>query len=329
MAANGTKVAVMAAFMANGIIAIAKFIAAFITGSAATMSEAFHSVADTGNQGLLLHGMSASQKPADPDHPFGRGKESYFWSFMVAVMLFVGGAVLSIQQGIGALTRDEAHHGSLTLSLIVLSLALVVEGISLVLAGREGSRIKGSRGWWSWIRRSKNSPLVVVLLEDAAACIGLLVALAGTILTTVTDNSLYDGLASLTIGVLLAGVAVVMAIETKALLIGEAARRRDRATIRGNLLGMPEVSSVGRLLTMQFGPDQILINVEIELADSLPTSEAEQVIVRAEALIRESLPTAGDIFVELRDPNAEAEQGDSKQPLPSEDGDKTVDHSSS
>lgn len=299
MAAQGSRLAVIAAFVGNGLIAVAKFVAAALTGSVAMLSEAWHSVADTGNQGMLLWGMRAAARPADTEHPFGRGKESYFWSFMVAVMLFAGGAVLAIRHGIDALT--EAHEvESLTPSFIVLSLAIVIESVTFGVAYREFGRLRGSRSLWRSIRESKEAALVVVLFEDAAAVVGLVLALAGSVLVALTHNAYWDGIASLMIGALLATVAIFLAVETKALLIGEAASRSDRVAIRSRLLAMPEVASVGRLLTMQLGPSQVLVNVEIDFEDSVAMHDIEESTVRAESEIRDALPDAAEIFVEFR-----------------------------
>jgi cation diffusion facilitator family transporter len=300
MATQGSRLAVIAAFIGNGLIAIAKFVAAVLTGSAAMLSEAWHSVADTGNQGMLLWGMRAARRPADTAHPFGWGKESYFWSFMVAVMLFAGGAVLAIRHGIDALA--ESHEiENLVPSFIVLGIALVIESASFTVAYREFGHVRGSRSLWRAIRESKEAAIVVVILEDAAAVTGLLLALAGSVLVALTDNTYWDGIASLLIGGLLATVAVVLAIETKALLIGEAASRSDRVAIRSRLLAMPEVGSVGRLLTMQLGPSEVLVNVEIDFADTLDVHQIEEATARAEDEIRTVLPGANNIFLEFRD----------------------------
>lgn len=300
MATQGSRLAVIAAFIGNGLIAIAKFVAAVLTGSAAMLSEAWHSVADTGNQGMLLWGMRAARRPADTAHPFGWGKESYFWSFMVAVMLFAGGAVLAIRHGIDALAEPHEIE-NLVPSFIVLGIALVIESASFTVAYREFGHVRGSRSLWRAIRESKEAAIVVVILEDAAAVTGLLLALAGTVLVALTDNTYWDGIASLLIGGLLATVAVVLAIETKALLIGEAASRSDRVAIRSRLLAMPEVGSVGRLLTMQLGPSEVLVNVEIDFADTLDVHQIEEATARAEDEIRTVLPGANNIFLEFRD----------------------------
>lgn len=299
MSTQGSRFAVVAAFFANLAIAAAKFVAAVLTGSAAMLSEAFHSLADTGNQGMLLYGMRASRRPADEMHPFGRGKESYFWSFMVAVMLFAGGAVLAVRHGIDAL-REEHAVESLVPAFVVLGVALLIESGSFAVATREFNRRRGSRSIWRAIREDKDAALIVVLLEDSAALLGLLLALAGTALVSATGSTVWDGVASLLIGVVLAAVAVLLATETKELLIGEAAGRRERAAIRGRLLAMPEVTSVGRLLTMQMGPHEILVNVELDFSDRLSASGVEEAIARAEGEIRAVLPDAGEVFTEFR-----------------------------
>ncbi len=298
MSAEGSRLAVVAAFFVNLAISIAKFVAAGLTGSSAMLSEGFHSVADTGNQLMLLYGMKAARRPATTAHPFGRGKESYFWSFMVAVMLFAGGAVLAIQHGIDAL-RHPHEIKNLTPSFWVLSISIGLEVVSFTVAVRQFNRVRGSRSVWRSIRDTKDASLVVVLLEDTAALVGLVVALAGTSLAAATGNGLYDGLASLVIGAILAVVAVLLAIETKALLIGEAASRADRGAIRSTLLAMPEVESVGRILTMQLGPNELLVNIEVDLDEGLAAEEIADSVRRAEAAIQVALPAAKHISIEL------------------------------
>jgi cation diffusion facilitator family transporter len=298
MSAQGSRTAVVAAFIGNGLIAVAKFVAAFLTGSAAMLSEAWHSVADTGNQALLLRGMSQSKRAADVAHPFGRGKETYFWSFMVAVMLFVGGAVLSFQHGLEAV-RHSHEAPDYTLNFIVLGVAIVIEGFSFTIAYREFAKVRGSRSNWRMIRASKDTAIVVVLLEDAAAQLGLLIALSGLVIANVSGNPVWDGVASFGISALLATVAIILAIETKALLIGEAASRSDRAALRSSILSHPRVTGVGRLLTMHLGPEQILVNVEVDLLDGLSDTEVEAAIDDVEASIRTVLPSSQHIFVEL------------------------------
>ena len=283
--------------VANITVAVAKFFAFLVTGSAAMLAECIHSVADSSNQGLLLYGSRAARHPADASHPFGRGKEVYFWSFLVAVMLFFGGGVWAFLHGWEAISHAEPL-GDLTPSFIVLGVALVLEGVSLGVAVREFNRYRGTTGVWRAIRKSKDSSLIVILLEDSAAMLGLILALAGTTMAWATGDSRWDGAASLLIGVMLAVVAVLLAAEIKALLIGEAAGRQERASIRVALLGMDEVTGVGRLLTMHLGPDDLLVNVEVDFVESLGTVEIAEAITKAERAIREKIPVAGNIFVE-------------------------------
>lgn len=300
MASGGSRLAVIAALVANSTIAVAKMFAFLITGSAAMLAEAIHSVADSSNQGLLLYGSRAARQPADISHPFGRGKEVYFWSFLVAVMLFFGGGVWAFLHGWEAIGHAKPL-GDLRASFIVLGLALVLESISFGVALREFNRHRGATSVWRAIRESKDSSLIVILLEDTAAMLGLIFALVGTTAAWATGDSRWDGAASLLIGVMLAVVAVLLAAEIKALLIGEAAGRRDRALIRAALLGMDEVAAVGRLLTMHMGPDDLLVNVEVEFVDSVAAAQIPDTIGRAEQVIRGHIPGAGNIFVEPYD----------------------------
>ncbi len=290
----------LAALVANSIIAVAKLFAFFITGSAAMLAEAIHSVADSSNQGLLLYGSRAARQPADVSHPFGRGKEVYFWSFLVAVMLFFGGGVWAFLHGWEAISHAEPL-GDLRASFIVLVLALGLESISFGVALREFNRHRGNASMWRAVRESKDSSLIVILLEDTAAMLGLLFALAGTTAAWATGDSRWDGAASLLIGVMLGVVAVLLAAEIKALLIGEAAGRRDRVLIRASLLGMDEIAGVGRLLTMHMGPDDLLVNVEVDFVDSLTAAQMPEAIARAEQVIRGHIPAAGNIFLEPYD----------------------------
>ena len=299
MASQGSRFAVVAAFVGNGTIAVAKFIVAGLTGSAAMLSEGFHSVADTGNQGLLLWGMRSSKREPDARHPFGRGKEIYFWGFMVAVMLFVGGAALAVSHGIEAV-RHPHELGNLTPNFVVLGVAFLIEAYVFSVAWKEFNRGRGTRSIWRTVRDTKDTSTLVVLLEDSAALLGLVIAAVGLWLSQATGDTRWDGVASLVIGALLATVAVILAQETRLLLIGEAASRTDRAAMRSRMLALPQVESVGRLLTMHMGPDQILVNADVDLVDGLTDKDVEVAIDQVEAAIRDVLPEANDIFVELQ-----------------------------
>ena len=290
----------IAALVANLTVAVAKLFAFFLTGSAAMLAECIHSVADSSNQGLLLYGSRAARRPADDSHPFGRGKEVYFWSFLVAVMLFFGGGVWAFVHGWEAIAHPHPL-GPLTASFVVLTVALGLEGISLGVAIREFNRHRGSTPVWRAVRESKDSSLIVILLEDAAAMLGLVFALVGTTLAWATGDSRWDGAASLLIGVMLGVVAVLLAREIKALLVGEAASRRERAVIKAVLMGTEEIVGVRRLLTMHLGPDDLLVNVEVDFVGSLGSEEISQAVARAEQAVREAVPEVGNIFVEPYD----------------------------
>ena len=299
MASQGSRLAVIAALVANSCIAVAKFAAAVVTGSAAMLAEAIHSVADTGNQGMLLWGMAVSRKQGGSLYPFGRGKEIYFWSFMVAVMLFVGGAVFSIQHGVNAL-RHPHEVENFVVSVAVLAGALVFELFSFLIAIKAFNRARGSRTVWRSVRETKDAALLVILFEDSAALGGLVAALAGVIASQVTGDPMWDALASILIGILLAGVAFFLAFETKGLLIGEAAGRRERATIRARVLAHQNVEQVGRLLTMHMGPEEILVNLDVEVVEGLSGQEVHQTVEDVEEAIRTAIPAAKNIFVETK-----------------------------
>jgi cation diffusion facilitator family transporter len=293
--ATESRTAVIAALIANALIAVGKFLAFAISGSAAMLAEGFHSVADTGNQLFLLRGLAVSRYQPSVRYPFGRGKEVYFWSFMVAVMLFVGGAVLSFQEGLARLRHPEEIE-SYTVSFVVLGLAMLFETPAFLLALRVFNEGRGSRGIWEHVRESKDTTLLVILFEDSAALVGLTVATTALVVARLTGQPRWDGAASVVIAFLLVAVAFVLAFETKGLLVGEGASRRDRAAIRAAALGVPEVAGLGRVLTMHLGPEEILVNLEVSLDSGVG---GEEVLDRVEAAIREAVPEATRIFVEI------------------------------
>ena len=298
VAAGESKRLIILALIANGLIAITKFVAAGISGSAAMLAEAFHSVADTGNQLFLLRGDAVSRYAANVTHPFGRGKAMYFWSFMVAVMLFVGGAVLSIFNGWQRITHtDEGGHGEgIVFSLIVLGLAAAFEiGIALIPAIKQFNKIRGSKGAWRTIRESKDSALIIVIFEDVAATIGVFIAAIGVLLSYYTEDAIWDGIASILIGILLGLVAFVIAREMQSLLVGESASRRDRASIRIAILSVEEVHHVERILTMQLGPHEILVTADVAFDEGADEVAA---IAHVEQSITEACPDASQSFIE-------------------------------
>ncbi len=298
--ATESKRLVILALIANAGIAITKFIAAGISGSSAMLSEAIHSVADSGNQLFLLRGHAASRYDASVQHPYGRGKEIYFWSFMVAVFLFVGGSVLSIVSGVGKIRDPHGHGGEgFWLSLGVLAIAAIFEGlIALRPALKEFNRQRAGRTFRKTIKESKDPSLLVVLFEDSAAIVGLAIAAAGLITAKLAEDAVWDGVASVLIGLLLAAVAWVLAVEMKSLLIGESATREERAKIRAAALSVGEARTVDRLLTMQLAPDEILVTMDIEFDDGIDGELIESAIVAIEGKITEAVPQATRIFIE-------------------------------
>ncbi|MEN8235827.1 MAG: cation diffusion facilitator family transporter, partial [Actinomycetota bacterium] len=282
MAAESKKL-VLLALVANSLIAVTKFIAAAISGSSAMLSEGIHSVADSGNQLFLLRGHAASRFEPSVQHPYGRGKELYFWSFMVAVFLFVGGAVLSVISGVDKIRHPHGHGEGFWLSMGVLLVAALFEGlIAFRPALKEFNRQRAGRTLAKTIRESKDPTLLVVLFEDSAAMLGLFIAAVGLVAAQTTGNGMWDGVASVFIGILLAVVAWVLAVEMKSLLIGESATREERARIRAAALSVGEARTVDRLLTMQLAPDEILVTMDIEFDDGLTSEQIERAVVDIE-----------------------------------------------
>ena len=294
---HGSKMAVYAALAANIIITIIKFVVAVMSGSSAMLAESYHSVADTGNQALLLLGISRSKKPPDKLHPFGYGKAQYFWSFVVANMIFMIGAVAAFYEGIHKI-KDPQPIEKAYLIYIILGVAFVIESASLTFAITEFIRQKGGRGMLKELKASKDSNLIVVLMEDSAACLGLLIALAGTLLVQLTGIQLIDGLTSIVIGVLLAAVALFLANEMRNLLIGERASSHNLKLISQAVNSFEQVESLVGLYTMHMGPDSILVALEIDFRDDLTTGELEGLIDRIERKAKETVPGVKQIFVE-------------------------------
>ena len=297
--ASGSKRLIVLALIANASIAVTKFVAAAISGSTAMFAEAIHSVADSGNQLFLLRGEAVSRYGPTVSHPYGRGMAIYFWSFMVAVLLFVGGSVWSIYNGWQRIIHADEHHGTgLWFSLGVLAIAALFEiFIAFRPAIKEFNRVRGSRGVWRTIRASKDPALIIVVFEDAAAVAGLAIAAVGLILAEVTGSAVWDGVASVLIGVLLGIVAWVIAREMKALLEGEAASREDRTAIRLAILSVGAVNHVDRILTMQLAPEEILVNADVAFDAGVDEVAA---IEQVEASIAEAVPSATRIFIEPR-----------------------------
>jgi cation diffusion facilitator family transporter len=296
MTDKATRRAIVAAFLANLGIAAAKFVAFAVTGSASMLAEAIHSVADTGNQGLLFLGGRRSRRAPTPEHPFGYGAERYFWAFVVALVLFTLGSLFALGEGIDKLVHPEAIE-SPAVAYVVLALAIVLEGLSLRTARRESIPSRGGRSWWQFIHTTKNPELPVVLLEDTGALIGLLLALIGITLAEITGNDRWDAMGSLAIGALLGVIAIVLAIEMKSLLIGESASPELEERVRGAIHDGPEVTRLIHLRTMHLGPDDVLVATKLEFAADT-VAELAHAIDTVEARVRTSVPAARLIFVE-------------------------------
>ncbi|MEO8363392.1 MAG: cation diffusion facilitator family transporter [Ilumatobacteraceae bacterium] len=295
---QGSRRAIYAAFAANLGIAIAKLIGAIITGSAGLLAETFHSLADTGNQALLLVGGRRAERKASEEHPFGYGSERYFWSFVVALVLFSLGGLFALFEGVQKL-RDPHEASHLRLAVFILIVAIVLESISLRTAVREAKHSKPSdESWWSYIRKSKEPELPVVLLEDIGAEIGLIFALIGVIVASVTGNSRWDALGSLAIGVLLIAIAYVLAVKMKSLLIGEAATSEVQQHVTAALIGHPDVIRIIHMRTLHLGPDEILLAVKIEFNRQLSVTQLAKAIDDAEVRARDAIHQRLVIYIE-------------------------------
>jgi cation diffusion facilitator family transporter len=295
MAAEGRDRVIVAAVLANLGIAILKFIAAAFTGSAAMVSEGIHSLVDTGNGLLMAVGTRRSQRPPDDAHPFGHGKELYFWTFIVAVTVFAVGGGMSMYEGIHHLLHPRRIE-HLTWNYVVLGLSVLLEGGSWVMAVRLFAGVKGRKGVWQTIRGTKDPTTFAVLLEDSAALAGLVVAFAGLSLGQALGWTVLDAVASLVIGVLLAGVSLVMARESMGLLVGESASRRLVASARDLAAGDASVERVGRVLSVHFGPDAVLINLEVRFHPDTTLPDLRGAIERIQQAVRRAHPEVQWVF---------------------------------
>jgi cation diffusion facilitator family transporter len=294
---EGSRRAIFAALLANLGIALSKLVAFLFTGAASMLAETVHSLADTGNQALLILGTRRASRPATEAHPFGYGRERYFWAFVVALVLFSLGSLFAISEGVEKLRNPHALE-SPEWAFGVLGVALLLESLSFRTAIREAKKLKGSYSWWSYIRHSKSPELPVVLLEDLGALLGLVFAVLGVGLAVALDEPRYDALGSVAIGALLGVIAVVLAVEMKSLLIGEAAAPADVLAIREAFESAPGVRRVIHLRTLHLGPEELLVaaKVEIEHAQTLPT--LADTIDGAERHVRARVPAARVIYVE-------------------------------
>lgn len=298
----GTKKSIYAALVANLLIAIAKFVAGLVSGSAAMLAEAAHSVADTTNQVFLLVSLSTSTGAPDVEHPYGHGKDRFFWSFLVAVLIFFVGALFSIYHGVTAvLHAGEESHGPFLIGYVVLGVSFVFEAISLAVTTREFWRAgrEENHSFLEHFRLTRNTTIKVPLYEDTAALGGIVIAAAGLFLTQISGNPIFDGLASIGVGIVLLVVAWELGSDSRRLLLGESMLPEDRERVREILLSFPEVVEVLRLLTMHLGPRSVLVNAEIHVIDELNTDGIEDLLERITRKVRGEVPEVTQTFIEL------------------------------
>ncbi|MFC3962518.1 cation diffusion facilitator family transporter [Nocardia jiangsuensis] len=297
MSAGGGRKAIIAALAANAGIAVAKFIGAAITGSASMLAEGVHSVADTANQGLLLLGQKRAAQEADQLHPFGYGRNRYFYSFVVALVLFTLGSVYALYEGIHKVQHPEELNSPIV-AIVILVVAIALETFSFRTAIKESRPLKGSASWWRFIRTSRSPELPVVLLEDAGALIGLILALGGVGLTMITDDPIWDGVGTLAIGTLLGVIAIVLIIEMQSLLIGEGATPEEDGAIRAGLVDGERIDTVIHLKTQYLGPEELLVAAKIAVTPGLDIEQIAAAIDAAEQRVRAAVPAARVIYLE-------------------------------
>jgi cation diffusion facilitator family transporter len=305
---EGSRRAIIAAFLANLAIALAKLVGFAFTGAASMLAEGVHSIADTANQGLLLLGGAKAAKSATPEHPFGYGRERYFWGFVVALVIFTLGAVFALFEGVEKLRRPHELQ-SVGWAVAILAVAMACEGLSLRTAVGESRRSKGAESWWRFIHRSKSPDLPVVLLEDLGALVGLVLALVGIALAELTGNPRFDAMGSVAIGVLLGAIAVTLVVEMKSLLIGEAASPATVAAICRAMESCDRVQQVIHLRTQHLGPEELLVGAKIAFDLDLDVPALARAIDAVEERVRAAVPDARVIYIEpdvARSPASEA-----------------------
>ena len=296
-AAGGTR-AIIAALAANLGIAVTKFIAFLLTGSSSMLAEAIHSVADSGNQGLLLVGGKRARREATPVHPFGYGRERYVYAFIVSIVLFSVGGLFALYEGVHKVQHREPITSWQWVPVVVLVIAIGLESFSFRTAIHESNQIRGRSTWIQFIRRSRVPELPVVLLEDFAALIGLVLALLGVGLTLVTGNGVFDGIGTVLIGLLLVAVAVVLATETKSLLIGESATHEDVAKIEAAIVDGHDIERIIHMKTLHLGPEELLVAVKVGVPVAARAIDVANAINAAERRIRAAVPIAQVIYIE-------------------------------
>jgi len=298
MAAGSRKV-IIAALIGNFLIAVTKFGAAAYTGSSAMLSEGIHSLVDTGNQGLLLYGLRKSKQPADEQHPFGYGAELYFWAFVVAILIFAVGAGVSVYEGVNRVLQPHPVK-NISVNFIVLALACVFEGVAWSIAYREFATTRGKRGFFEAVRQSKDPTVFTVLFEDTAALLGLGVAFLGIAGAAWLGLPWLDGAASIVIGVILAVTALLLAIETKGLLIGEAAAPELIGDIRAIVEATPTIDRLNEVRTLHRGPNDVLLALSVDFEDNLTAGKVENAIYQLETVIKQRFPIVKRLFIEVQ-----------------------------
>jgi cation diffusion facilitator family transporter len=299
MAAHSSKLVIYAALAGNALIAVTKFAAAAYTGSSAMLSEAVHSVVDTGNQLLLLYGLRRSARPADRAHPFGYGRELYFWAFVVALLIFAGGAGISFYEGLHKL-RDPTPVESVYVNYAVLGFAMLFEGAAWWVAFKAFRESKGERGLLEAVRRSKDPAVFTILFEDSAALLGLLVAFAGIALGEWLEMPIFDGIASIGIALILATTAALLAYECKSLLIGEGVHGETRQGVEAIVAAQPGILRINEHRSMHLGPEEVLLALSIDFAGNLSADQVEAAISRLERAIKERYPEIKRVFIEAQ-----------------------------
>ena len=298
MSASGGTRAIVAALAANLGIAVTKFVAFALTGSSSMLAESIHSVADSGNQGLLLLGGRRARRAATPEHPFGYGRERYIYAFIVSIVLFSVGGLFALYEGWHKLQHPEPIDSWQWVPIVVLLVAIGLESYSFRTAIVESNHVRGDQSWKQFVRRAKAPELPVVLLEDFAALVGLVLALFGVGLTLVTDDGVWDGIGTVLIGLLLVTVAIVLAIETKSLLLGEGATREATARISEALVADDGVERIIHMKTLHLGPDELLVAAKIAVRNGDTAEEVARTIDATEARIRAAEPIARVIYIE-------------------------------
>lgn len=299
-AGSGSRGTVLAALAANGIITAAKLTGGFLTGSSALFAEAAHSAADTTNQGLLLMSISLGKRKPDEEHPFGHGKERFFWAFTASVMMFVAGAVFALALGVVTLFGGEHEGKSALVAFVILGLSLAVESYALVRAVRQARAAARAEGasFARFVRQTKDATLKVVLFEDSAAVLGVLIALLGVGLAEVTGNARWDSVASIAIGLVLIVVALELGRDIRALLLGEAADPEDRRRLRQAIASHPEIHELVDLRTMHLGPASLLVTARVDLQNDLRAHEIERVADEIDASLRRAVPSVAEVFLD-------------------------------